>query len=316
MMAPPFFHNNRDFLPADEVINLMDIKRYKDSIRTLAYIILLTAVNYFIPFLSMAVMILWPVPIVYLVQKKESNTVIGVIVIAALINGLLFGTVMGLMTVIGFGLVGFVIGNVIKEKLSPLKTLIIAVITVIISQGLIFYVSSGMLNLDYQTLMQQAVETLSGEIDQQSLEQIITAQMSLIRMIFPALLAISASITGILNYYVSAWYLRRRGLNIELYKAVSKWYFPRWTVSILIVISLLLTSNSIFLNVNIFMFFLAFLQGFAVLMYYLSTKNSSFLLKSFMIFLIFIFPPVPIILILMGLLDMWFNFRKQTNQPG
>jgi len=294
----------------------MDIRRYKDSIRTLAYIILLTAVNYFIPFLSMAVMIFWPVPIVYLVQKKERNNVIGVIVIAALINGLLFGTLMGLMTVIGFGLVGFVIGNVIKEGLSPLKTLITAVITVVISQALIFYVSSGMLNLNYQTLLQQAVESLSSEFDQQSVEQLITAQMSLIRMIFPALLAISASITGILNYYVSAWYLRRRGLNIELYKAVSSWYFPRWTVSVLIVISLLLTSNSIFLNINIFMFFLAFLQGFAVLMYYLSTKNSSFLLKSFMIFLIFIFPPVPIILILLGLLDLWFNFRKQTNQAG
>jgi len=294
----------------------MDIKRYKDSIRTVAYIILLTAVNYFIPFLSMAVMILWPVPIVYLVQKKESRSVIGVIVIAALINGLLFGTLMGLMTIIGFGLVGFVIGNVIKEGLSPLKTLITAVITVIISQALIFYVSSGMLNLNYQTLLQQAVESLSSDFDQQSVEQLINAQMSMIRMIFPALLAISASITGILNYYVSAWYLRRRGLNIELYKAVSSWYFPRWFVSIAIVVSLLLTSNSIFLNINIFMFFLAFLQGFAVLMYYLSKKSSSFLLISFMIFLIFIFPPVPIILILIGLLDMWFNFRKQTNQPG
>ena len=294
----------------------MDIKRYKDSIRTVAYIILLTAVNYFIPFLSMAVMILWPVPIVYLVQKKESRSVIGVIVIAALINGLLFGTLMGLMTIIGFGLVGFVIGNVIKEGLSPLKTLITAVITVIISQALIFYVSSGMLNLNYQTLLQQAVESLSSDFDQQSVEQLINAQMSMIRMIFPALLAISASITGILNYYVSAWYLRRRGLNIELYKAVSSWYFPRWFVSIAIVVSLLLTSNSIFLNINIFMFFLAFLQGFAVLMYYLSKKSSSFLLKSFMIFLIFIFPPVPIIIILLGLLDLWFNFRKQTNQPG
>ena len=316
MMAPPFFHNSCLFLPVDEVIKQMNIKRYKDSIRTLAYIILLTAINYFIPFLSMAVMIVWPVPIVYLVQKKESSSVIIVIVIAALLNGFLFGTIMGLMTVIGFGLVGFVIGNVIKEGLSPLKTLIIAVITAIISQALIFYVASGMFNLNYQSLLQQAVETLSGEINQQSVEQIITAQIGLIKMIFPALLAISASITGILNYYVSAWYLRRRGLNIELYKAVSNWYFPRWIVSISIVVSLLLTSNPIFLNINILMFFLAFLQGFSVLMYYFSTKNSSFLLKSFFVFLIFIFPPVPIILILLGLLDMWFNFRKQNNQPG
>ena len=294
----------------------MDIRKYKDIIKTLTYIVLLTAVNYFIPFLSMAVMILWPVPIVYLVQKRESNLVIGVIVLAALINGLFFGPVMGLMTIIGFGLVGFVIGNVIKEGLSPLKTLITAVVTVIISQALIFYVSSGMLNLNYQALLQQAIDTLSGEINQQSVEQLISAQMNLIKMIFPALLAVSATITGILNYYVSAWYLRRRGLNIELYKSISNWYLPRWIVSILIVISLLLTSNEIFLNINIYLFFLAFLQGFSVIMYYLSTKGNSFLLKSFLIFLIFIFPPVPIILILLGLLDMWFNFRKQSNQSG
>jgi len=292
----------------------MDIRRYKDSIRTLAYIVLLTAINYFIPFLSMAVMILWPVPIVYLVQKKESNGVIGVVIIAALINAFLFGTVMGLMTIIGFGFVGFIIGNVIKEGLSPFKTLIVAVIAVTISQLLIFYVASGMLNLNYQTLLQQAVQNLSG--DQQSLEQIITTQMNLIKKIFPALLFVSATITGVLNYYVSAWYLRRRGLNIELYKPINRWYLPRWIVSILIVVSLLFTSNSIFLNINIFMFFLAFLQGFAVLMYFLSKKSSSVLIKSFMIFLILIFPPVPMILILLGLLDMWFNFRKQNNQPG
>ena len=292
----------------------MDIRRYKDSIRTLAYIVLLTAINYFIPFLSMAVMILWPVPIVYLVQKKESNAVIGVVIIAALINAFLFGTVMGLMTIIGFGFVGFIIGNVIKEGLSPFKTLIVAVIAVTISQLLVFYVASGMLNLNYQTLLQQAVQNLSG--DQQSLEQIITTQMNLIKKIFPSLLFVSATITGVLNYYVSAWYLRRRGLNIELYKPINRWYLPRWIVSILIVVSLLFTSNSIFLNINIFMFFLAFLQGFAVLMYFLSKKSSSVLIKSFMIFLILIFPPVPMILILLGLLDMWFNFRKQNNQPG
>lgn len=295
---------------------MLKISEYKDTIKTLAFIIILTAINYFIPFLSLAVMIFWPVPIVYLLQKKDTNRVIFVIILAALINGLLFGALMGLMTVIGFGLVGFVIGNVIKEDFSPFKTVIIAVITAIFSQALLFYVSAGMMETNYMAVIQQALESIGGELDQESVEQLIMTQMNLLRLIFPALLAISASITGILNYYVSAWYLRRRGLNIELFKSISNWYFPRWIVSILIVVSLLLTSNIVFLNINIYMFFLAFLQGFAVLMYYLSKRGSSFLLKSVMIFLIFILPPVPIILILLGLLDFWFNFRKQNNQPG
>lgn len=292
----------------------VNISEYKDSIRTLVYIVLLTAVNYLVPFLSMAVMILWPVPIVYLIQKEESSRVIGVIIAAALINAFLFGTIMGLMTIIGFGFVGFIIGNVIKEGISPFKTLIISLIAVTISQLLIFYISSGMLNLDYQTLLQQAVQNLSGE--EQALEQIISAQINLIKKIFPALLLISATITGFLNYYVSLWYLIKKGLNIESYKSINKWYLPRWTVSIILIISILFTSNIVLLNINIYMFFLAFLQGFAVLMYFLSKKSRSILIKSFIIFLILIFPPVPMLLILLGILDMWFNFRKQSNQPG
>mgnify|MGYP006283292771 CR=1 FL=1 len=294
----------------------MNVRDYKDSLRTLAYILILTTINYIFPFLSMLVMFLWPVPIVYLVQKEESSRVIGVVALAALINGFFFGAVMGLVTVIGFGLVGFIIGNVIKEGFPPLKTLIAAVLAVILSQALVVYVSGAIMNLNYQLMVEEAIRSLGGEIDEQTLEQLVIPQLELIKLMFPALLSISATITGIFNYYISAWYLRRRGLNIELYKPVRRWYMPRWIVSILIVVSLLMRSNTIFLNINIYMFFLAFVQGFAVLMYYLSSRNSSFLLKAFVVFLIFIFPPVPILLILIGLLDMWFNFRKLGRQPG
>lgn len=294
----------------------MNIKEYKDSFRTLMYIIILTTLNYIFPFLSMIVMFLWPVPIVYLVQKEESSRVIAVIAAAALINGFFFGAVMGLITVIGFGLVGFIIGNIIKEGFSPLKTLIAAVLSVIVSQALVVYVSGSIMDLNYQILIEEAIRNLGGEFDGQSVEQLVIPQLQLIRLMFPALLGISATITAIFNYYISAWYLRRRGLNIEIYKPFNRWYLPRWAISILIIISLLMRSNTIFLNINIYLFFLGFLQGFSVLMYYLSARSSSFLLKAFVVFLIFLFPPVPIVLILLGLLDMWFNFRKQDEQPG
>lgn len=294
----------------------MNIKEYKDSFRTLMYIVILTTINYIFPFLSMIVMFLWPVPIVYLVQKEESSRVIAVIAAAALINGFFFGAVMGLITVIGFGLVGFIIGNIIKEGFSPLKTLIAAVLSVIVSQALVVYVSGSIMDLNYQLLIEEAIRNLGGEFDGQSVEQLVIPQLQFIKLMFPALLGISATITAIFNYYISAWYLRRRGLNIEIYKPFNRWYLPRWIVSILIILSLLMRSNTIFLNINIYLFFLSFLQGFSVLMYYLSAKSSSFLLKAFVVFLIFLFPPVPIVLMLLGLLDMWFNFRKQDEQPG
>lgn len=294
----------------------MNISEYKDSIKTIIYIILLTMVNFYLPIFSLAVMILWPVPVVYLVQKAKTGRVITVIALAALINGSLFGPLMGLMTVIGFGLVGFVIGNVIKERLSPKKTLIISIIAVIISQSLIMLVADYILGVNLQSFVQDAVQSFSSDLDQASIEQLVNAQIGFISMIFPALLTVSSTITGIFNYYISAWYLRRRGLNIEIYKRFNRWFMPRWPISAAVVVSLFLKNNPIFFNINIYLFFLAFLQGLAVLMYFISAKTDSFLPKILAVFVILILPPIPMALILLGFIDMWFNLRKQNNQPG
>ncbi|RCW44133.1 DUF2232 domain-containing protein [Halanaerobium sp. MA284_MarDTE_T2] len=294
----------------------MNISEYKDSIKTIIYIILLTMVNFYLPIFSLAVMILWPVPVVYLVQKEKTGRVITVIAIAALINGALFGPLMGLMTVIGFGLVGFIIGNAVKEGLSPKKTLIVSVVAVIISQTLIMLIADQILGINLQSFIQNAVKSFSSDLDQVSLEQMVNAQIGFISMILPALLAVSSTITGIFNYYISAWYLRRRGLNIEIYKKFNKWFMPRWPISAAVVVSLFLKNNPIFFNLNIYLFFLAFLQGFAVLMYFISAKTDSFLPKILAVFIILILPPIPMALILLGFIDMWFNLRKQNDQPG
>jgi len=203
-----------------------------------------------------------------------------------------------------------------SEQQKKIIAVTLAVIAVIISQALVVYISANMVALNYQNLIQEAVNTIGAELEDQNLEQLIRAQMTYIRIVFPSLLAIAATVTGIFNYYLSAWYLRRRGLNIDLYKTVSSWYLPRWPISILIVISLLLRTEPVFLNLHVYLFFLAFLQGFGVLMYFLSYRNSSLVLKTFIIFLIFVFPPIFMVLILLGLIDLWFNLRNQSSQPG
>ncbi len=293
----------------------MNFNEYKDSIKVISAIILLTILNYFLPMFSLFVLLVWPIPIVYLIQKENANRVIVVTIIAAFLNGFLFGPVMGLITVIGFGLVGFVLGNAVKEELKPRTTLIVTAMTVFLSQALMLIVSKYLFGFDLNTIVKETSQIIGGG-DSQMVEDLLGAPLSIITMIFPGLIAISSIITGIFNYYIAIWYLRRKGMNIFVYKKLRYWYFPRWPIAIGLITGLLLKRNIVFLNLNILLFFLVFLQGFAVAVFYLLKKTDSTLWKIAFLFIVFFFPPVPIILMVLGLVDMWFNLRKVEKQPG
>lgn len=286
-----------------------------DSVKALLIILLLTMVNMYIPILSLIVLFIWPVPVAYLAVKHGMRNTAIVIAIAAIINGFFFGPMVGLITVIGFGFVGFVIGGSLNEGFSPLKTLIFTVFTVLISNILIILISKYILGFNFNNLINEVMTFLSETKEISQYRQIIRAQLQFVKNIFPSLMVISAMITGIINYYVVLWYLNTKELNRDTHRPVKYWYFSRWFISLGIAISLLLQSNLFFLNLNVVLIFVAFIQGFAVGLYYIDKKGNA-LFRWIFIFLILFFPPVPILLAVVGLLDMWFNFRKISNQPG
>ena len=287
----------------------LEKEKIRDNIRALFYIFLFTLINVYIPVLNIIVFFVWPIPIVYILVKYGMNNAFKIIIISALINGLLISPLIGLITIIGFGFIGFVIGGCLQEKLSPFKTLISSVLVVLISQSLILLISYQFLGLDYNYFISEIERLLSQSGQFSEFEEIIKLQLQLIKQIFPALLIISSTVTGIISYYITLWYLNKKEFDFKIFTPVRYWHFPRWIVSIGIVISLLFKFNSILYNLNIMLFFICLVQGFAVGLYYISKRNGSKIFRLIYFLAIFFIPLLPVVLIVLGLVDMWFNIR-------
>ncbi|MCG8516141.1 MAG: YybS family protein [Halanaerobiales bacterium] len=286
-------------------------EEYVDGIKVLLLIFLLTILNLNIPIISFLVNIILPVPVVYMIIKHGMNKTFFMILLSAVLSGLLIDPLMGLYTIIGFGLIGFVLGSALKEEFSPRLTLILTISAVLISNLIISGISSYLLDFNYHNLFNEIIEGLGSNPDLTELALNLEQQLELLKMLIPAFFVITSIISGTITYYLTLWYLKRIKLNKRVYKPIKYWYFTRW-ISVGIAICLLFKTNIYLVNLNMVLLFFVFLQGFAVGLYYLAKSPNSSGLTFLYILLIILFNFfVFIILSLVGLIDMWFNLRKR-----
>ncbi len=278
---------------------------YKDGVMVLIALFFLTILSSF-PILGFLIYFIWPIPLVYLIVKHDIQKAMLIIVISAVINGVLLGIGLGMYTIVGFGLIGFILGSAIKEGFSPLKTLLITIIAVIVSDFILIGVAPHVLNFSYNDLTQEMVQSFKSYPGLAEYSTVLEQQIRIIKNLYPSMVVITSILGGILIYYLTLWYLKKKGINRDTYKPIREWQLPKWPLSIALVICLLFKGNIIFANLLLILLFLIFLQGFAVGLYYLSKTGSKILYVIYAIVsIIFSY-----IVILLGLIDMWFNIRK------
>ncbi|MGM0420010.1 MAG: DUF2232 domain-containing protein [Bacillota bacterium] len=283
----------------------------KQFILSLLAVLALTFVNVSFPVLNLAVILIWPVPFVNFAIYQGMRKTSILIAVAGLFNGLLFGPMMGLLTVAGFGFVGFVMAGAILEKLSALKVLLATIAAAIIS-NLILLVSFsyGLEGSLLENIQSTLMNNLMPLLENGELTVMLEAQIQLISLLLPGLLVVSGMLTGILNYYLAHWYFQIKGIPIHSYPSVARWRFPAKILSLALVISILFRQYSFGLNLLTIVFFLLFLQGFGVGLYYVRKKTKSFFFNWIYVFVVLVIPLIPPLLFVVGLADLWFDIRR------
>lgn len=299
----------------------MESKLIKDGLKVMGIVFLFSLLSIYIglysPIMGFFINLVLPIPIAYIVSKYNNQSSLIIIITVALTNGLLLGMTGGMQlgammivnTVVGFGLIGFVVGSGIKEGFSPRTTLILTVAAVILSTVITNQVIPYLTGTGYKDVINDIVNIVNQNSQFGEFSETVKQIVPLIIRIYPSILIITSIITGIVVYYISTWYLKKKGLVDKIYKPVKMWYFPR-ILSLGVVIALLLDGNIFFVNLLIVLLFFMFLQGFSVGLFYTSRlKNPivNFLYIMAIVFLNFLLLPF---LIILGLFDMWFNLRK------
>lgn len=300
----------------------------KDIVSGIAITSLIFAISVYMPIIGFICSLFIPLPILFYRSKlgRTTGAIIPIITIIVMI-AVLGGMSIDILFFVELLLLGFVLSELIELDLSIEKTMLYACGSVIFIGivGLLFYSNlsnkgiyalvveyvSKNLKLTLEVYENMGVSKESIHMISSSLENI---EYVLIRII-PALVVASTFFVSWTNLLVAKPILKSRGIFYPSFGSLKLWKAPEFLVWGIIGCGLLLllpgkTSKLFGLNGLLIMLTIYFFQGIAIVSFYFEKKRFSRMLRVFLYSLIALQQVVLIVIIGLGLFDMWLNFRK------
>ncbi len=225
------------------------------------------------------------------------------------------------------GAVGLAISAVIPKNRS-IEKIITYPALIIIGAICAFFIYSGyQLSVNPWKIVQKFVETAIGQninfyaqlpLNKEEIDLIKNNRQLLIGVftnIFPALVIIVSVVVVWINVLLGRNSLRKTGLFLPQLNELSRWKAPDFLIWIFLAAGgLLLFSHeqTRLISMNIFLLacFLYLLQGLAIVSFLFQKKNVPVFLRYLFYFLIVLQQFLMIPIAIVGLLDIWVNFRK------
>jgi uncharacterized protein YybS (DUF2232 family) len=290
-------------------------------------------VTSYLPILGFFCAFFIPLPTLFYRSKLGRNT--GVVVPAAalfVMAAVLGGIAVDLVFFLELLLLGFMLGEFLAKDLSVEKTILYTCASVLLSGllGLVFYSNSsdtGITVLVSDYIAQNLELTLalykSMGVSEESLVQLANSleqiQYVLVRIV-PAMVIGSTLLVVWINLLLAKGVLTAKGFFFPDFGALNHWKAPDALIWLLIGCGgmLLIPGSSLkMLGLNGLLVLLTvyFLQGIAVVSYYFEKKKFPRALRLFLYTLIALQQFILLLIIGLGLFDMWLNFRKlKTNK--
>lgn len=305
----------------------------KDIAVGTAITVFIFAVTSYLPILGFFCALFIPLPTLFYRSKLGRNTGLAVpaaalFVMAAVIGGLAVDLVFFLELL----LLGFMLGEFLAMDLSVEKTILYTCASVLLAGllGLVFYsnVSStgiSVLVSDYIAKNLELTMALyeSMGVSEESLVQLSNSfeqiQYVLVRIV-PAMVIGSTLFIAWINLLMAKGVLPAKGIFFPDFGALNHWKAPDALIWLLIGCGglLLMPVNGLKmlgLNGLLILLVVYFLQGIAVVSFYFEKKRFPRALRLFLYSLIALQQFLLLLIIGLGLFDMWLNFRKlKTNK--
>jgi uncharacterized protein YybS (DUF2232 family) len=271
------------------------------------------------------VLLLLPLPLSILTYQHGWKGAVLPLLVASLLLAFLGHISLALAVVLFYGLMGIALGNSLRKD-APLW---------IVFGGSAAAGAGGLASLwllgklifkqDAFALMQQGLKTALGEafklyksmpLASEQLKLLQQTQKMLLEMVdlaIPAMLALGLLLLLLVNFQASRKIIVSLGGSVVALPPFARWRLP-WYMVWLFIAAFLLRSigkgwlYQLSLNVYIVTMFLYVLQGLAIVAGQLSKWGLSRPMRTLILLLAYFF--FGQILVLLGLFDTWFDFRK------
>jgi len=229
------------------------------------------------------------------------------------------------------GIVGMTMSAVASNDKSIEKTVVYPALIIIGAISTFFIYSGFLLSVHPWKLVQQFVEKIIElninfyaqlPLDKEEISSMKNSKPVLVSFftgIFPALIIIKSVFIVWINVLIGRENLRKKAITFPRLEGLSQWRAPEFLIWIFILSGGLLLypiEQARFLSMNIFIFacFIYLLQGLAILSFLFQKKNVPTFFRYIFYFLIAVQQFLMIPVIIVGLFDIWVDFRKYINK--
>jgi uncharacterized protein YybS (DUF2232 family) len=294
--------------------------------------VILTLVAVYIPIVWTIVQLIQAFPIMILVFRQGIKPgLIATVVTTILI--FMLGNLLVAMFFLSMSPVALVMGWAMRKGKNAAWTLTLGTLSGFFAKLAALAFSIFFLKINYATKMEEMIRASvvtvienyrSMGVDQETLQEItryFDQAIPVLLTIIPVIIIVGAVTEAYINLWLARLLLRKMGQTVDGFPPLKHWDLPRtflygwllsffsWKAGAYYFGEQALTYK---FGINCFAFFsgILFLQGLAVLSFYLAKYNVSKLLRILMVLLIFILPILLIITIYAGVIDMFANFRR------
>lgn len=302
-----------------------------DFLRGSAILLLLFIIAVSVPFLGSISLVFTPIPIVYYgLRLGRAKGVALTVICLAILTAAVFVTPISINLIVLylFALLGLMLSEIIKrgyniEKIVvyPTFLLCLAALSILVYHGWqtgrhVFEVIAAQVSVNIQESIKiyAQLDLPSEQIDiiKDNAQKIV----DFLSKIYPALLIVAVSFTVWINVLGARALLDKTAVAYPSIGELSNWKAPDRTVWFVIaggLIWLFLAGDAGFIGLNLIIIcaFIYFMQGLAIVSYVFKKKKVPNVLKMIFYFIIFAQQYILLLVVVVGLSDLWIDFRKR-----
>lgn len=282
---------------------------------------------YFFPIIG----ILFTIPFIILGIRNHMKYNIASIIISTLLIGIFTDKATGFFILLAFAPISVVLNYSIKKRNNSQQTMFLTTIAALISYIIVIVLLGRVTGtsfikqleesfsqvLKYQINLLKDMERTSYEIYEST--DVLESLYEYIILMVPSTIIMVSMLTAYLNSIISISILRKIGYGIVGVPKFSYLKLPNniimGTISIYLGVFILkfldvFYHETIFMNITLLISFFFFLEGLAVIIFYLNKSRLNKIFRWILILFIIITVPLSAIISIIGFLDIIFDFRR------
>lgn len=302
-----------------------------------AVAILFALISVYIPIIGAFINLIWPVPIILLGVRHGYKWSLMATAVAGILIALLVHPLHAVGVAIGFGLTGIVLGHCFRQKYRPVTSVLFGSCASLLSKIVVMGISAAVLGInplaDQAAAMSKAVEQAINvyrtfgmkEAELAQLAETMKNMLDLMKVIFPAGLALASVADTYLNFLVARGVLRKLGHQIEAFPAFSRWsFYPVVLYAFILSILMLYWGKSrevtlladAGLNLQVVSSMLLMLQGLSMVFFYATKYQTPKFLRWLIVALVLSNGFITQMAVFAGAFDIALDFRKLRRAPS